>query len=376
MTRLDRHRAGRAVGAASTRLSGAGDVRRTSSPPQARHVRTPARAMTTATQAVEVAGPADGRPVGIPDVAVGPRVPTTLPAASMIIVGPSPVSESTGASGPSRTDWRSYTDRHSSSRRVASAATTSRTNDDLPEPDTPVTTVNRPLAKSTSTPCRLWARAPRTRMASLDRRSGARLGAGPSPGAASRQPGGRSAAGVRRRGRRPGRDRCASRRRRSRRPGARRRPPCSRWPSAGRAPPRSRSRSAGWSPVVGSSSSTRSPALALVTSRASRTRWASPPDRLGRRLPERQVAEPDVLQACRGCGSPTGARRTARCASSTLQRQHIGDRPARPRRFEDLGPVPPAVAGLARDPDRRQVAAGRSRPRPSPRTPGRRPRLG
>ena len=43
-------------------------------------------------------------------------------------------------------------------------------------------------------------------------------------------------------------------------------------------------------------------------------------------------------------------------ASSTLQRQHVGDRQTRPRRFEDLGPVAPAVAGLARHPDRRQVA--------------------
>ena len=34
----------------------------------------------------------------------GPKV---VPIASMLIVGPSPVRESTGASGPSRTDWRS-----------------------------------------------------------------------------------------------------------------------------------------------------------------------------------------------------------------------------------------------------------------------------
>ena len=40
-------------------------------------------------------------------------------------VGPSPSSDPTGASGPSLTDWRSYRDRHSSSRRDASAWITS-----------------------------------------------------------------------------------------------------------------------------------------------------------------------------------------------------------------------------------------------------------
>ena len=49
--------------------------------------------------------------------------------------------------------------------RCDSAAMVSKTSDDLPEPETPVKTVSRRLGMSRSTPWRLLARAPRTRMA-------------------------------------------------------------------------------------------------------------------------------------------------------------------------------------------------------------------
>ncbi len=47
------------------------------------------------------------------------------------------------------------------SRRWDSAATVSKTIDDLPEPDTPVKTVIAPLGMSSETSRRLFSRAPR-----------------------------------------------------------------------------------------------------------------------------------------------------------------------------------------------------------------------
>ena len=48
--------------------------------------------------------------------------------------------------------------------RRDSAAMVSKTSDDLPEPDTPVTTVSLRLGMSTDTSRRLFSRAPRTSM--------------------------------------------------------------------------------------------------------------------------------------------------------------------------------------------------------------------
>jgi hypothetical protein len=74
-----------------------------------------------------------------------------------------------------------------------------------------------------------------------------------------------------------------------------------------------------------------------------------------RRLPERQIAQPDLLQGLQDAGHRRvlGEHRTGLV---NAQRQHIGDRPIRPGRFEDLGSVAPAIAGLARNPDRREIA--------------------
>src|SRR2546430_13720494 len=128
--------------------SGSGEVRRTLWPPHARHVREPARDITTATSR--------SRSLERATVArIASRTSVIELEASMTIVGPRPVKEATGASGPSRTDWRSYTDKHSRSLRDASLAMTSRTRDDFPEPETPVTPVKRFLAKSPPTFCRL-----------------------------------------------------------------------------------------------------------------------------------------------------------------------------------------------------------------------------
>src|SRR5687767_4862099 len=112
----------------------------------------------------------ESMPHATPTVAPG-RSPSTYEvlhrwSASRTSVGPSPSIDATGASGPSRRPWRSYIDSDSSSRFTASDPRTSRTREDFPEPDTPVTTVNVPFGMSTSTARRLFADAPRMRIAS------------------------------------------------------------------------------------------------------------------------------------------------------------------------------------------------------------------
>ena len=52
--------------------------------------------------------------------------------------------------------------------RCDSAAMVSRTSDDFPEPETPVNTVRRRFGRSMFTPCRLFSRAPRTRIRSWE----------------------------------------------------------------------------------------------------------------------------------------------------------------------------------------------------------------
>src|SRR5215213_9739303 len=61
--------------------------------------------------------------------------------------------------GVPRCCWRATASRY---RRWASAYRVPKASDDLPDPDTPVNTTRASRGMSTSTPFRLWVRAPRT----------------------------------------------------------------------------------------------------------------------------------------------------------------------------------------------------------------------
>src|SRR3954471_18768077 len=65
-------------------------------------------------------------------------------------------------------NWRAYAESDSTYRRWPSAYSVSKARDDLPEPETPVSTTNLSRGISTSTPFRLCSRAPLMTILSLD----------------------------------------------------------------------------------------------------------------------------------------------------------------------------------------------------------------
>ncbi len=76
------------------------------------------------------------------------------------------ISSTSGFSMRSR-NCRAYADSDSTYRRCPSAYTVSNASEDLPDPDTPVTTVNFSCGISRDTPLRLCTRALRMRMESF-----------------------------------------------------------------------------------------------------------------------------------------------------------------------------------------------------------------
>ena len=65
-------------------------------------------------------------------------------------------------------NWRAYGENVSTYRRWPSAYNVSKTSDDFPDPETPVTTTSSLSGISRSRFFRLFWRAPRTRMASRE----------------------------------------------------------------------------------------------------------------------------------------------------------------------------------------------------------------
>ena len=84
------------------------------------------------------------------------------------MAGDSPVIDRTAGRAMRPRNCLAYDEKVSKYRRCASRQIVSKASDDLPEPDTPVTTVIAPRGRSTSMPLRLCSLAPRTdRMVTL-----------------------------------------------------------------------------------------------------------------------------------------------------------------------------------------------------------------
>ena len=116
--------------------------------PHSRHVRSPTDASKTARCC----------PISVTVPTVERRRYRRFPGV-METDTPSPVTDFTGASGPSWVPCLSYMERVSRNLRLASASSTLCTKLDFPEPDTPVTTVRAAFVKLIVTFFKLLARA-------------------------------------------------------------------------------------------------------------------------------------------------------------------------------------------------------------------------